>query len=92
MKIKDYLLTLSDNVDSQIKGVYGKQLKILEPYFKHFEEFKDKSIEILTDIGEPIFDLNNNLSFKIESNPEIVTVNNFECLKNNIKIYSISLC
>ena len=35
MKIKDYLETLPENINiSGMKGLFGKELKILEPYFE----------------------------------------------------------
>ena len=58
MKIKDYLETLPENINiSGMKGLFGKELKILEPYFESIDELKGKKIEIIEEInmvGEPI--------------------------------------
>ena len=47
MKIKDYLETLPDNINSDNKGLFGKELRILEPHFESIEELKGRKIEII---------------------------------------------
>lgn len=96
MKIKDYLKTLPDNINiSGLKGLFGKELKVLETYFENIEEFKGKKIEIIEElkmIGEPIIEMTNNgISFKNEIEPEVLTIKGTEHLKENIQLYSIFL-
>lgn len=95
MKIKDYLEKLSPNEISGIKGLVGKQLKILEPYFENIDELKGKKIEIieeLTRMGEPIIKkTSTGVSVEDQVYPKLLTVKNFDCLSDNIKLYSIFL-
>jgi len=93
MKIKDYLETLP-NI-SGLKGLFGKELKILEPYFKSIDELKGKKIEIVGEInmvGEPIMKMTNKgVSFEQETEPKLLTIKGIDGLKENVKLYSIFL-
>ena len=95
MKIKDYLETLPDNINSGGKGLSGKELKIIEPYFDSIDELKDKKIEIIEElktIGEPIMEMTNDgVSFKQETEPKLINVKGIDGLSNNVKLYSIFL-
>ena len=96
MKIKDYLETLPENINiSGMKGLFGKELKILEPYFESIDELKGKKIEIIEElnmIGEPIMEMTSDgVSFKQETEPKLLTIKGVECLKENVKLYSIFL-
>ena len=95
MKIKDYLETLPDNINSGGKGLFGKELKILEPYFESIEELKGKKIEIIEElktIGEPIMEMTNDgVSFKHETEPKLINIKGVDSLSNEIKLYSIFL-
>jgi len=96
MKIKDYLKTLSENNNiSGMKGLFGKELKVLEPYFESIDELKDKKIEIIEELimtGEPIMEMTNDgVSFKQETELKLITIKNFEGLNDNVKLYSIFL-
>lgn len=94
MKIKDYLETLPENSSGQ-KGLFGKELKILEPYFENIEELKGKKIEIIKElktVGEPIVEMTKDgVSFKHETEPKLINVKGTKDLSNNIKVYSIFL-
>ena len=96
MKIKDYLETLPENINiSGLKGLFGKELKILEPYFESIEELKGKRIEIieeLKNIGEPIMEMTNDgVYFKQEKEPKLINIKGTDGLSNEIKLYSIFL-
>ena len=72
MKIKDYLETLPENINiSGMKGLFGKELKILESYFESIDELKGKKIEIIEElnmVGEPIMEMTSDgVSFKQET-------------------------
>jgi len=96
MKIKDYLETLPENINiSGMKGLFGKELKILEPYFESIDELKGKKIEIIEEInmvGEPIMEMTNEgVSFKQETEPKLLTIKGIDGIGENIKLYSIFL-
>jgi len=96
MKIKDYLETLPENINiSGMKGLFGKELKILEPYFESIDELKGKKIEIIEEInmvGEPIMEMTNDgVSFKQETYPKLLTIKGIDVLSDNVKLYSIFL-
>jgi hypothetical protein len=95
MKIKDYLETLPDNINSGNKGLFGKELKILEPHFDSIDELKGKKIEIIEElksIGEPIMEMTDNgVSFKQETEPKLINIKGTDDLSDNIKLYSIFL-
>jgi len=96
MKIKDYLETLPENINiSGQKGLFGKELKILEPYFESIEELKGKKIEIIEElktIGEPVMEMTNDgVSFKHETEPKLINIKGTDGLSNEVKIYSIFL-
>jgi hypothetical protein len=96
MKIKDYLETLPENINiSGMKGLFGKELKILEPYFESIDELKGKKIEIIEEInmvGEPIMEMTNDgVSFKQETDPKLLTIKGIDVLSDNVKLYSIFL-
>jgi hypothetical protein len=96
MKIKDYLETLSENINiSGMKGLFGKELKILEPYFESIDELKGKKIEIIEEInmvGKPIMEMTNDgVSFKQETYPKLLTIKGIDVLSDNVKLYSIFL-
>jgi len=96
MKIKDYLETLPENINiSGMKGIFGKELKVLEPYFESIDELKGKKIEIIEEInivGEPVIEMTNgDISFKQETEPKLLTIKGIDGLKENVKIYSIFL-
>lgn len=96
MKIKNYLETLPENINiSGQKGLFGKELKILEPYFESIEELKGKKIEIIEElktIGEPIMEMTNDgVSFKHETEPKLINIKGIDGLSNEIKLYSIFL-
>lgn len=77
MKIKDYLLVMKENTNGVI-GLFGKELKILEPYFDSVQELKDKKIEIIEDL-------------KNSEETQVISIESFESLNKDIKLYSISL-
>jgi len=96
MKIKDYLETLPENTNiSGMKGLFGKELKILEPYFESIDELKGKKIEIIEEInmvGEPIMEMTNDgVSFKQKTYPKLLTIKGIDVLSDNVKLYSIFL-
>ena len=96
MKLKTYLETLPENINiSGQKGLFGKELKILEPYFESIEELKGKKIEIIEElktIGEPIMEMTNDgVSFKHETEPKLINVKGVDSLSNGVKLYSIFL-
>ena len=96
MKIKDYLETLPENINiSGMKGLLGKELKILEPYFESIDELKGKKIEIIEEInmvGEPIMEMTNDgVSFKQETEPKLLTIKGIDGLGDSVKLYSIFL-
>jgi hypothetical protein len=96
MKIKDYLETLPENINiSGMKGLFGKELKILEPYFQSIDELKGKKIEIIEElksIGEPIMGMTNDgVSFKQETEPKLINIKGMDGLSDNVKLYSIFL-
>jgi hypothetical protein len=96
MKIKDYLETLPEDLNiSGMKGLFGKELKILEPYFESIDELKGKKIEIIEElnmVGEPIMEMTNEgVSFKQEIEPKLLTIKGVDDLKENVKLYSIFL-
>jgi hypothetical protein len=96
MKIKDYLEKLPENINiSGMKGLFGKELKILEPYFESIDELKGKKIEIIEElnmVGEPIMEMTNEgVSFKHETEPKLLTIKGIDALNDNIKLYSIFL-
>jgi hypothetical protein len=96
MKIKDYLETLPENINISFqKGLFGKELKILEPYFESIDELKGKKIEIIEEInmvGEPIMEMTNDgVSFKQETYPKLLTIKGIDVLSDNVKLYSIFL-
>ncbi len=89
MKIKDYLETLPD------EGLFGKELKILEPYFDNIDEFKGKKIKIIKELnglGEPIMEISSDgVHFKQETLPKVINIKGTDLLKDDIKLYSIFL-
>lgn len=95
MKIKDYLETLPDNINLGGKGLFGKKLKILEPYFESIDELKGKKIEIIEElktIGEPIMEMTKDgVSFKHETEPKLINIKGTDGLSNDVKLYSIFL-
>lgn len=96
MKINDYLETLQENPNiSGQKGLFGKELKILEPYFESIEELKGKKIEIIEElksISEPIMEMTNNgISLKHETEPKLISIKGTDGLSNEVKLYSIFL-
>jgi len=96
MKIKDYLETLPENINiSGMKGLFGKELKILESYFQSIDELKGKKIEIIEElksIGEPIMEMTDDgVSFKQETEPKLINIKGVYGLGNDIKLYSIFL-
>ena len=96
MKIKDYLETLPENINiSGMKGLFGKELEILEPHFGSIDELKGKKIEIieeLTMVGEPIMEMTNDgVYFKQETEPKLLTIKGIDGLNDNVKLYSIFL-
>lgn len=96
MKIKDYLETLPENINiSGMKGLFGKELKILEPYFQSIDELKGKKIEIIEElksIGEPIMEMTDDgVSFKQETEPKLINIKGMDELSDNVKLYSIFL-
>ena len=95
MKIKDYLETLPYSTNSTSKGLFGKELAILEPYFENIDELSGKKIEIieeLVSIGEPIIEMTTEgISVKNETMPTLITIKGTDALAENIKLYSIFL-
>ena len=95
MKIKDYLETLPDNINSDSKGFFGKELRILEPHFESIEELKGRKIEIIEElktIGEPIMEMTKDgVSFKHETEPKLINIKGTNDLSNDVKLYSIFL-
>ena len=96
MKIKDYLETLPENINiSGQKGLFEKELKILEPYFESIEELKGKKIEIIEELkttSEPIMEMTKDgVSFNHETEPKLINVKGLESLSNEVKLYSIFL-
>lgn len=95
MKIKDYLETLPDNINSDSKGLFGKELRILEPHFESIEELKGRKIEIIEElktIGEPIMEMTKDgVSFKHETEPKLINIKGTNDLSNDVKLYSIFL-
>jgi hypothetical protein len=96
MKIKDYLETLPENNNLLgMKGLVGKELKILEPYFESIDELKGKKIEIIEKIH--VFE---KLNMKItdegvlvehETEPKLLTLKGIDGIGENVKLYSICL-
>ena len=96
MKIKDYLETLPENINIPgQKGLFGKELKILEPYFESIEELKGKKIQIIEElktISEPIMEMTKDgVSFNHETEPKLINVKGLDSLSNEVKLYSIFL-
>jgi hypothetical protein len=96
MKIKDYLETLPENNNiSGMKGLFGKELKILEPYFESIDELKGKKIEIIEEIhivGKPNMKITNEGVFvEHETEPKLLTIKGIDGIGENVKLYSIFL-
>lgn len=97
MKIKDYLESLPKNING-IKGLFGKELKVLEKYSENISELKGKKIEIIEEIivvGNPRYTImemiSKDISFEQDINPKLINIVGTDLLKSNIKLYSIFL-
>jgi hypothetical protein len=93
MKLKDYLELLPGSVLSTTKGLFGKELDVLVPFFNEIEEFKNKTITIIEDIevlSETTVEVTSSgYHFKQETSPELVTIMDTGLLKDEVKLYSI---
>jgi len=96
MKIKEYLKTLPEDINiSGQRGLFGKELNILKPYFNNIYELKDKNIKIIDElksVGKPIVKMTDaGVSFKQKTEPELIITKTLEGLRKNVKLYSIFL-
>jgi len=93
MKLKEFL----KNLDISCCNHEGKKLKYMEPYFKEFDEFLNKNIEIIEDITiieEPKIHITENgctLEGSFVTIPKLKNTKDLLSLKKNIKLYSVFL-
>jgi hypothetical protein len=93
MKIKELLLEQEER-STLGKGFYGKELNLLKDYFNKIDEFKNKNVTIIDDLGitNPTITLKNgtpelNCDYKIP----VSNVFDVNQLKDDIKIFAIFL-
>lgn len=108
MKIKDYLELLPANISTNYisspstKGLFGKELRMIEMYFINFDEFKKHTVEIIDKIDTSKLSINynideitesSNVSFKNESDQDLITIRGFKDFKfkEKIKLYALFL-
>lgn len=93
MNIKNFLLEQEER-PSLGKGIYGKELNSLKDFFGEFDEFKNKNISIIEDLGisNPVISLKNGYpEVTCEYKIEVVNVFDVKQLKDDIKLFAIFL-
>ena len=95
MKLKEFLQSTPENIHGD-KGLFGKDLQIINEFLNQFQEFNGKSISVIKnlEIGEPrMKKIEEGLQLECDTNPKLITLKNFDGFSwnDNIELYSIYL-
>lgn len=93
MNIKDFLMEQEER-PTLGKGLYGKELNLIKEYFNKFDEFKNRNVTIIEDLGisNPVINLKNgNPELTCDYKIPVSNVFDINQLKDDIKIFAIFL-